>query len=129
MEKYNPLEAPPREDWLELDEATRIGLVRDYHDTIDCELEEDRKQLHAGIHAVVENQIALSVEPVPGTVARLRRQGLSRHEAIHAVGAVLAEGLVSAMQGGGDELNPKKYRRRLEKLTAKRWRKGLKSRN
>ncbi len=127
MEKYNPLEAPPREEWLELDEATRIDLVRDYHDATDDELEDDRQQLHAVIHAVVENQIALSVEPVPGTIARLRRQGLNRHEALHAVGSVLAQGLVSAMQGGGDEFHPRQYRRRLVKLTAKRWKKGLKS--
>jgi hypothetical protein len=47
--------------------------------------------LHAAIHVVVENQVALGGEiPVQETLARLMGEGLSRHEAVHAVGSVLA---------------------------------------
>ncbi len=51
------------------------------------------------------------------------RQGLSRHEAIHAIGAVLSEDMFDIIKNK-QEHNFKKYRRRLDKLTAKRWRKG-----
>ena len=65
----------------------------------------------------------MGVKPVPSTISKLIRQGLSRHEAIHAIGAVLSEDLFEIMKNG-QEHNIKKYRRRLDKLTAKRWSKG-----
>ena len=80
--------------------------------------------LHAAIHVVVENQTALNERPVPETLEKLMQQGLDRHEAIHAIGAVLSEDMYEIMQGGNTGHDPGKYRRRLEKLTAKRWRKG-----
>ncbi len=48
-----------------------------------------------------------------------------RHEAIHAAGAVLTENLFKLLQGNEKSLNLKPYRKRLKKLTAKHWRKGL----
>lgn len=46
--------------------------------------------LHAIIHAVVENQIAMGDEyPVQKTSKRLVREGLNRHNAIHPIGSVL----------------------------------------
>jgi len=80
--------------------------------------------MHATIHVLVENQIALGVKPVPETIVKLLRQGLSRHEAIHAVGAVLSEDMFNILQKGDGAWNQGHYRRRLEKLTAKRWKKG-----
>ncbi len=65
----------------------------------------------------------MNVKPVPLTMSKLIRQGLSRHDAIHAIGAVLCEDILGIMKGD-IEHDIKKYRRRLEKLTAKRWRKG-----
>lgn len=43
------------------------------------------------VHVIVENQISLKVDSVLETIEKLTRQGLDRHEAIHAVGAVLSE--------------------------------------
>lgn len=123
MEEYNPSQAPLPDEWLELDELTRIDLVRLYHEDAGVELEEGAENIHAVLHVIVENQLAMDVRPVPETIARLMRQGLKRHEAIHAVGAVLSEDIFN-MISGGQELDMKKYRRRLEKLTAKRWLKG-----
>lgn len=31
MEYYDPLESPPPEEWLDMDEAERLSLVEDYH--------------------------------------------------------------------------------------------------
>lgn len=123
MKNYHPSQTPPPEEWLELDESLRIDLVRKSHEAAGVEFEEGAENIHSVIHVIVENQLAMKVEPVPATISKLTRQGLSRHEAIHAVGAVLSQDLFEIMKNN-QEHNIKKYRRRLEKLTAKRWSKG-----
>jgi len=76
------------------------------------------------MHVIVENQLAMAIAPVPATVARLVRQGLSRHDAIHAIGAVLSGGMFEIMKGNAKTWNPQHYGKRLKKPTAKRWRQG-----
>ncbi len=124
MEQYEPSHAPNPEEWQELDEAMRVELVREYHREHEEVMPEDAENMHAVIHVVVENQLALGVEPVPATVAKLIRQGLDRHEAIHAIGAILSEDIFDLLQGNEKTWAEQRYRRRLEKLTAKRWKKG-----
>jgi len=68
--QYDPLEAPEPEEWLAIDEAERINLVKDYHRRARVRLPNEK--LHAVFHVVVENQIALGNEiPVQSTVQRL----------------------------------------------------------
>lgn len=124
MKQYEPSRSPDPEEWLVLDESERIELVREYILEGGEEIPEDAENIHAAIHVVVENQIALGVEPVPATMAKLARQGLDRHEALHAIGAVLSEDIFDLLQGNEESWPQQRYRRRLEKLTAKRWRKG-----
>jgi len=124
MNIYHPSQPPNPSEWLELDESIRIDLVRKSHEASEAEFEEEQaKEVHSTIHVIVENQIALGVEPVPATISRLMRQGLSRHESVHAVGAVLSQDLFEMLKED-KEHDSKKYRRRLDKLTAKRWNKG-----
>ena len=82
--------------------------------------------LNATIHVVVESQIALSDElPVRRTVDRLQAEGLDRHEAIHAVGKVLAEHMHDLMTVGPQRTDPNElYWASLEKLTAEGWRRA-----
>ena len=123
MESYQPSQNPNPEEWLALDEGERIYLVQEFHSTLAEELPENAASMHATIHVVVENQLALQVQPVPATIEKLVRQGLDRHEAIHAVGAILAEDIFEILKNSKKpSLN--RYRRRLNKLTAKRWKKG-----
>ena len=124
MENYDPLRAPDTGEWLAFDESERIGMVESFHLEAEEELTEGSETLHAVIHVVVENQIALGAESVPETIEKLMRQGLDRHEAIHAIGAVLAEEMFDLLQGDESSYASKRYQRRLKKLTAKRWRKG-----
>lgn len=124
MPTYHPSKAPDPEEWLEMDESIRIQTVLDSHLAAQVEFEEGADTVHSVIHVIIENQVALNVEPVPSTIARLTRQGLSRHESIHAVGAVLADDIYKILEGSSTEFNMMKYRRKLEKLTAKRWKKG-----
>ena len=124
MAKYDPSTKLNPEDWLALDEYERTLLVQDFHDAEESDLDEKGKEMHALIHVIVENQIAMEIEPVPETANKLTRQGLDRHEAIHAIGAVLSEDIFDLMKGNIAEFSPKKYRRKLEKLTVKSWKKG-----
>src|ERR1700676_270077 len=81
--QYDPLEAPEPEQWLALDEGERIHLAQSYHRRARVRLPNEK--VHAVLHVVVENQIALGDEmPVQRTVQRLIAEGLDRHEAIHA---------------------------------------------
>ena len=127
MERYEPLQAPDPEEWQALDESDRIELVLNYHRghrEAGEDIPEDAENIHAVIHVIVENQLVMEVEPVPATIAKLTRQGLDRHEAIHAVGAVLSGDIFELINGNEESWNQQQYRRRLERLTAKRWRKG-----
>ncbi|MEI8704258.1 hypothetical protein [Pseudoalteromonas sp. B62] len=124
MDKYNPNQPVNSKNWLALDEAMRIELVHDFHSAFDLEMADEALNLHSTIHVLVENQLAMGAELVPETIAKLTRQGLDRHEAIHAIGALISEDIFDALNGNAKEFSQKKYRRKLEKITAKRWLKG-----
>lgn len=124
MEKYQPSRCPNAQEWLALGEFERVYLVREFHVDTNASVPEDAMDLHASIHVIVENQIAMEYMPVPATIDKLIRQGLDRHEAIHAVGAIVSENIYDLTAGNEKSWDRNKYRRRLVKLTAKRWRKG-----
>jgi hypothetical protein len=124
MSSYDPNTSPVTTTWLQTDEAERIELVSAYHRRKNITLPDAK--LHAVIHVVVENQIALGEEIVIETLARLQREGLGRHDALHAIGSVLAENLYELMQEDRDAADEpyRMYLQRLEKLTASSWRTG-----
>jgi mRNA degradation ribonuclease J1/J2 len=124
MDKYDPANPIGSDEWLALNEAKQIELVRDFHAELDLEMPDDALSIHSSIHVIVENQLAMRVELKPETIAKLTRQGLNRHEAIHAIGAILSEDIFDLLKGNIEEFSPTKYRRKLEKITAKRWLKG-----
>ena len=121
METYDPLTAPDPDLWLELDEQERLALVEEHHNSAGVEL--DKQTLHAVMHTVVENQLALRDECVMRTLERLMAEGLDRHDALHAVGSVLAEHLFGILSEGTKEsASTDKYYRALEELTVASWR-------
>lgn len=122
--KYKPSKAPDPDLWLSLDADERINMVQAYHKDIGDDVSEDQKAMHSLLHIVVENQIAEGEVAVAETVNRLVRQGLSRHESIHAVAAIVCEDIYDIFQNEDTYFDIKKYRRKLQKLTAKRWKKG-----
>lgn len=124
MDKYNPDQPVNSKNWLALDESIRIELVHDFHSELDLEMADEALSLHSTVHVLVENQLAMGVELIPETIAKLTRQGLNRHEAIHAIGALISEDIFDVLNGNAEEFSQKKYRRKLEKITAKRWLKG-----
>ena len=121
MNTYDPDTASAATEWLALDEGERIELVASYHRRKKTRL--PNAQLHAVIHVVVENQVALGQEVVVSTLARLQAEGLSRHDALHAIGSVLAEDLYELMREPAAETNQAygRYLDRLKALTAEEW--------
>ena len=120
MEKYDPMIAPDPKEWMELDEQERINLVMNYH--IACGEMMENVHAHSIFHTVVENQIAMGDEyPTKATLERLMREGLDRHDSIHAIASVLANHVwkigKKKMKGDVNKI----YMNALEKLTAQKW--------
>jgi len=133
LAEYDPLVEPAPTQWLALSEQDRIDLVENYHRRAGVRL--PRAESHAIIHLVVENQIAEGDElPVRRTAQRLMGEGLDRHEAIHAIGTVLAGHLNDLMRDARGNVQPGErdsnrdpndaYFSELESLTAEEWRRS-----
>ena len=128
MADYDPEFAPVPEWWTSLEEWKRQELALESQRLADEDLPSPRA--HAAIHVVVENQVAMGDEiPVAATLRRLTAEGLGRHDAVHAIGSVLASHVYRAMQPGpaaadwpaGPDVN-EAYWRDLEALSAEGWR-------
>ncbi len=116
--KYDPLTPPDPREWLDLDEMERIIIVEEYHNRKKIDL--PNAQLHATFHVIVENQVAMGVLAVINALKRLQNEGLDRHQAIHAIGTVLADNIFAVLQGGmgADAESESEYFKKLDKLTA-----------
>jgi hypothetical protein len=123
MERYDPEITPDAKEWLAVDEGERILLAEQYHRDARIRMPQRTRRLHACIHTAVENQLAAKDEPVIRAMERLRKDGLSRHEAVHAIGSCLT-GLIYniAKSEGTPETNREQYQVAIEQLTAKSWR-------
>lgn len=123
MLRYDPEQTPNATEWLALDEQTRIDAAATYHRVARIKL--PNLTMHATIHSVVENQIALGHEPVVRAMTRLTSTGLSRHDAVHAIGSVLAEHIFDQLHDtvphGNSMVN---YDAAVGRLTAESWRRG-----
>ena len=122
MERYNPLQAPDPEEWLAFDEQEKMDLVEQYHHKARIRL--PNATLHATMHTIVENQIAMGEElPVKRKLQQLIEEGLDRHEAIHAIAWILSLQMARTMKSAGRPSDASKsYFAALEDLTAENWR-------
>lgn len=89
MHTYDPAKSPDRRQWLAMEEPDRINLVRKFHEAGGDAVE--NPTAHYGLNVTVETQIALDTPLVRQALGRLRKQGLSRHDGIHAIGNVIAK--------------------------------------
>jgi len=125
MKHYDPLKPPEPGAWQSLDEQERLDLVEEFHRRARVRL--PNAKVHAVLHVIVENQIALGDEvPVKRTVERLMSEGLDRHDSIHAVGSVLIGHLNDLLGRAEAEPEPRAdanadYYLALGPLTAKDW--------
>ena len=122
--RYDASKAPDPMEWLELDESDRIDLVIAYHKHAKLPVGESAR-LHAMAHVIVESQVAMGdASVVPATLDRLMREGLDRHDGIHAIGSVLMGIVFDAIKSPkGKEIDINaQYGRELAQLTATSWR-------
>ncbi|HKE02374.1 MAG TPA: hypothetical protein VKE69_15255 [Planctomycetota bacterium] len=95
--RYDPDVAPAPLAWLALDDDEKRWLVEAFHRLERVDLSHDR--LHALAHVLVENQAAEGDStPIETVIARLSDEGLTRHEAVHAIGAVLVRHLPALLR-------------------------------
>ena len=117
--RYDPEVAPDPSRWQELDEDERIMLAEAYHWRAGIEV--PSMTAHAIVHVIIENQVAMGDEsPTRRTIERLMVEGLDRHEAVHAVGSVLAVHINDTLKAGAP--NNEAYNEAVERLTAESWR-------
>jgi hypothetical protein len=118
--KYNPETAPDPAAWLAADEIEKQLSVETYHRRKRIRL--PNATVHACFHVVVENQLAEGVPEVLDAYNRLRRDGLSRHDALHALGYVLVTNIHSAFKAINTKPNlNERYLEELKSLSADEW--------
>ena len=117
--RYDPDVAPDARTWLELPEADRLNAVRQHHRR--SKLRAGSPEVHAIIHVAVETQLAEGHPEATAALDRLLQEGLDRHEALHAIGSVLAEELFDVMKAKRPH-DAAVYARKLTGLTASSWR-------
>lgn len=121
MHRCDPEQTPNAAEWFELDEQERIALAEKYHRK--ARIKVPNIKMHATIHAVVENQIAEGHEPVVRAMSRTT--GLLRHEALHAIGSVLAEHLFESVHDESANTGTMvSYDAAVERLTTEGWRRS-----
>lgn len=119
---YDPETAPDAAEWLALDESERMRAVLAYSRR--AELEIPSPQAHAVIVAAVEAQAAAGDQlPVRRAIDRLMGEGLTRRQAVLAVGSVLAQYAFDVAQGEGppEGKEQETYDAAVEALTAEQW--------
>lgn len=119
---YDPAVIPDPKDWLGLDDHDRMRVVRTYHQS--ARINVRNIKAHSALHTIIENQVATGFGPTKRALLRLQTQGLSRHEAIHAVGSVLATQSRQAMTSASNEENgivQARINAAIESITAKDW--------
>jgi hypothetical protein len=117
--RYDGNREPDAESWLQLDESERMDAVLRYHKGMG--LKGEPAQLHAIVHTVIENQLAEGHEVVRRTLDRLMAEGLTRHEAMHAIGVPFSEQMLETLKKQR-LFDTAKYERALGSLTAASWR-------
>ena len=119
---YDPDIGPDPADWLALEEGERLLRVKDYHERYDPS--HANLEVHAAIHAVIENQIAMGDEtPARDALERLMAEGLTRHEAVHALGSVLTDMMFAVANDKEAERFPADaYNDAIARITAQDWR-------
>ena len=116
---YDPDHGPDEAWWAELGELDRIDEVEEQHRQEGYRGPEPR--LHAIMHAIVESQILEGEATVRSTLERLRREGLDRHDAVHAIGSVLAPIVFELAQREKLSEPMSLYLEGLRRLTAEGW--------
>ncbi len=83
--------------------------------------DESRLRVHAAIHVVVETQLKIDKpKETKQTLERLLASGLTRHEAIHAIGSAVSEVIFGCLSDR-HPYDEETYVKQLQSLDPKAW--------
>jgi len=116
---YDPDKLVDAAEWLALDEGEQQLVVERYHKRARIRL--PSRRVHAIIHAAIETQVAQGHAAASRALERMLAEGLDRHDAVHAVGSVMAKHMFDIMKHG-QSFDEKAYATDLDALSAERWR-------
>ena len=116
--RYDPDKPVDAAEWLALDETEQQLVVKQYHKRARVRL--PSPTVHAVIHAATETQVAQGHPAASRAFERMVAEGLSRHDAIHAVGSVMAKHIFDIMKHH-QHFDEKAYASDLDALSAERW--------
>ena len=119
---YDPDKPVDAAEWLALDEGEQQLVVERYHKRARIRL--PSRRVHAIIHAAIETQVAQGHAAASRALERMLAEGLDRHDAVHAVGSVMAKHMFDIMKHG-QSFDEKAYATDLDALSAERWRAEL----
>ncbi len=118
---YDASTIPDESEWRELDELDKILAVDIYHREKSPHPLAQAAHHHAIIHVAIEEQILNGDPPQIGeALQRLMGEGLSRHEAIHAIGSILYE-IISGLINDDQEPDMQAYASEVAALTRATW--------
>lgn len=119
---YDPNFEPDPQAWLALSGLERIRLAQSHH--VSARVRVPNMKAHAAMHATVENQVATGYGPSKRAIARLQSEGLTRHEAVHAVASVVVQ-FIDELNTGQTEEQQSSFQSRMgqaiEGLNAQQW--------
>jgi hypothetical protein len=116
---YDPDKPVDAAEWLALDEGEQQLVVERYHKRARIRL--PSRRVHAIIHAAIETQVVQGHAAASRALERMLAEGLDRHDAVHAVGSVMAKHMFDIMKHG-QSFDEKAYATDLDALSAERWR-------
>jgi hypothetical protein len=117
--RYDPADAPIPSAWLEADESERLDAILRYHKR--AKAHGGNLRAHSAIHTAVENQLAEGHDAAVRAMTRLEAEGLDRHDAVHAIGSVVAKQIYAMLQQRRPH-DSAEYAAQLAALTAESWR-------
>jgi hypothetical protein len=116
--RYDPDRPVEAAEWLSLDEMERQARVEGSHKRAKVRLPSLR--MHAIMHVAIENQLAEGHAAAAKALERLLAEGLDRHDAVHALGSVLATHMFEVMKHQR-QFDEKAFSADLDALSAERW--------
>lgn len=99
MADYDVSKPLPAAEWLALDEAQRVALVRESHERTKSPVGQS-PDAHASIHVAVEDRLAAGDPAAVAAYDRFAAAGIGRHVIVHALASVVARHIMLMLEKG-----------------------------
>jgi len=99
MSEYDVANPLPAAEWLALDEAERVNMVRAAHERTKSPVG-GSPDAHASIHVAVEDRLAVGDPAAVRAYERFAAAGIGRHVIVHALASVVARHIMLMLEKG-----------------------------